>query len=73
MGFKNGEGNMKTSLWMDEPKYLLSETTYDELSRTLTDFENADDDPCSEDYLSDGEWLDIFYRLCCKMQSEMNK
>lgn len=50
----------------------LSETTYDELCKTLTDFENATDDTNDEDYLSDGEWLDIFYDLCVKMQREMN-
>ena len=50
----------------------LSETTYDELCKILTDFENATDDTDDEYYLSDGEWLDVFYGLCVKMQREMN-
>jgi len=50
----------------------LNETTYDELCKTLTDFENATDDTDDEDYLSDGEWLDVFYDLCVKIQREMN-
>ena len=48
----------------------MSETMYDELCRTLADFESATDDPSSEDYLSDGEWLDIFYNLCVRIQRE---
>lgn len=53
-------------------KYI-SEEMYDELSRTLTDFETATDDDTDDEWLSDGEWLDVFYELCCKLQNEMNK
>lgn len=49
----------------------LSEETYDKLCATLTQFENSTDDPDDKEYLSDGEWLDIFYDLCVKMQREM--
>ena len=45
----------------------MSEELYDELCRTLTDFETATDD------MSDGEWLDVFYDLCVKIQNELNK
>lgn len=44
---------------------------YDELCKTLTDFENATDDSNDEGYLSDGEWLDVLYDLCVKLQREM--
>ena len=56
-------------------EYMLKEidlNLYDELCRTLTDFENASDDEEDDDYLSDGEWLDIFYELCCSIQRELN-
>lgn len=39
----------------------------------LTDFENATDDAGSEDYLSDGEWLDVFYDLCVKISRERSE
>ena len=55
-------------------KYI-SEELYDELCATLTDFENSN--PGREDYssgyISDGEWLDVFYDLCVKMQNELGK
>ncbi len=56
-----------------EREYKISENTYDELSKMLTDFENSTDDPSDEEYLSDGEWLDVFYDFCCKLQNEINK
>lgn len=55
-------------------RYALGETkaipdeTYDELCRTLTDFENATDDETDEEWMSDGEWLDVFYELCVEIQ-----
>lgn len=45
---------------------------YDELCSTLTDFENCEDNDTEDGYLSDGEWLDIFYNLCVKLQRAMN-
>ena len=54
-------------------EYSLSEELYDKLSRTLTEFENATDDERDEEYMSDGEWLDVFYDLCVKIQREVNK
>lgn len=53
-------------------KYI-SEEMYDELCRTLTDFENSTDDVLDEEWLSDGEWLDVFYDLCRKIQNDLNK
>ena len=50
----------------------LPEELYDELCRVLTDFENATDDDRDDDYLSDGEWLDVFYDLCVKLQRGMD-
>ena len=44
---------------------------YDELCRTLKDFENATDNECDEEWLSDGEWLDVFYELCVKIQNSI--
>ena len=51
----------------------MSEEMYDELCRTLTDFENATDDYTDPDYLSDGEWLDVFYALCVQIQNSVCK
>ena len=45
---------------------VLKEDVYDELCKTLTDFESA-----TNDYLSDSEWVKIFYDLCVKMQREI--
>ena len=52
----------------NERTKLLPESMYDELCKTLTDFENATDDDTDDDWLSDGEWLDVFYDLCVKLQ-----
>ena len=51
----------------------VSEELYDELCRTLMDFENSTDDETDDEWMSDGEWLDVFYDLCVKMQNELNK
>ena len=67
--------NVDTILKMEREANMekrLSEETYDKLCATLTQFENSTDDPDDKEYLSDGEWLDIFYDLCVKMQREMN-
>ena len=56
---RKGDNKMKT----------MSEELYDELCKTLTDWENRKDD----DYLSDTEWLDVFYDLCVRMQRELGK
>ena len=49
----------------------FSEGLYDELCKTLTDFENATTDDTDPEWLSDGEWLDVFYALCVKIQREL--
>ena len=49
----------------------ILEEMYDELCAVLTDFENATDDDTDENWLSDGEWLDVFYELCCKIQNSI--
>lgn len=46
----------------------ISNETYDDFCKTLTDFENS-----SDDNMSDGEWLDVLYEMCVKLQNEMNK
>lgn len=51
---------------------VLSLATYEELCATLTQFENSTDDPDDKEYLSDGEWLDIFYDLCVKIRNGTN-
>lgn len=61
---------MSRGLGLGEPK-VLPEKLYDELCRTLTDFENATDDYTDKDYLSDGEWLDVFYYLCVEIQKSV--
>lgn len=57
---------------LDGSMRQLSEEMYNELCRVLTDFENATDNTDEEGYLSDGEWLDVFYELCVKLQREMD-
>lgn len=52
----------------NERTKLFPESMYDELCKTLTDFENATDDDTDDDWMSDGEWLDVFYDLCVKLQ-----
>ena len=58
---------------MEEKMMQLPESIYDELCRTLTDFErDANDDTPIEQreyFLSDGEWLDVFYDLAVKIQN----
>ena len=54
-------------------EYTVSEETYDDLCRRLTEFENSTDDPSDDGYLSDGEWLDYFYDMLVKLQKEMAK
>lgn len=54
-------------------EYTVSEETYDDLCRRLTEFENSTDDPRDDDYLSDGEWMDYFYDMLVKLQKEMDK
>lgn len=51
----------------------MSEEMYDKLCRTLTDFENATDDDSDPEWMSDGEWLDVFYDLCVDIQNNVCK
>jgi len=51
----------------------MSEEMYDKLCRTLTDFENATDDDSDPEWMSDGEWLDVFYGLCVDIQNNVCK
>ena len=50
----------------------ISEDFYDELCELLTDFKNASDDYNDDDYLSDGEWLDVFYDFCVRLKNRLN-
>ena len=52
-------------------RYILSEAIYDEMCGLLTQFENATDDYTEEGYLSDGEWLDLFYEMCVRIQKDV--
>ena len=52
---------------MNERTKLFPESMYDELCKTLTDFENATDDDTDDNWLSDGEWLDVFLWVMCKV------
>ena len=56
---------------MEDRMMAFPETMYDELCKTLTDFENATDDDTNPEWLSDGEWLDVFYNLCVKLQNSV--
>ena len=50
---------------------MLPETMYDKLCVTLADFENATDDDTDSEWMSDGEWLDVFYELCVELQNSV--
>lgn len=54
-------------------KFIITEKLYGELCNTLNDFEHSTDEPTDEDYLSDGEWLDVFVNLCRAIEQEMRK
>lgn len=56
---------------MEDRTMTLPKTMYDELCKTLTDFENATDDDANPEWLSDGEWLDVFYDLCVKLRNSV--
>ena len=49
----------------------LPDSMYDQLCMTLTEFENATDDDSDDEWLSDGEWLDVFYQLCVEIQNQV--
>ena len=48
---------------MGERMMQLPECVYDEICKTLTDFENALTDDNEDGWMSDGDWLDVFYAL----------
>jgi len=54
-------------------KKIMTEDMYNRLCETLTDFENSTDNDTDPDWLSDGEWLDVFYQLCCDIQNNVDK
>lgn len=56
---------------MEDRLMTFPETMYDELCKTLTDFENATNDETNPEWLSDGKWLDVFYNLCVKLQNSV--
>lgn len=49
---------------------VMSDELYDEIVETLMNFENATDDDTDPEWLSDGEWLDVFYNLLIKIEEE---
>ena len=55
----------------EERMMMLPESMYDELCKTLTDMENATTDDTDPEWLSDGQWLDVFYNLCVKIQNSI--
>ena len=54
---------------MEERMMKLPQNLYDELCQTLTDFENSTVDENDPGWMSDGEWLDVFYDLVVKIQN----
>lgn len=56
---------------MGERMMQLPESMYDEMCKTLTDFENAPNYNNEDGYMSDGEWLDVFYALVVKIQNSI--
>lgn len=49
----------------------LPDSMYDQLCMTLTEFENAPENDSDDEWLSDGEWLDVFYQLCVEIQNQV--
>lgn len=56
---------------MGERMMQLPGSMYDEVCATLTDFENAPTDDNEDGWMSDGEWLDVFYALVVKIQNSI--
>lgn len=54
-----------------EHKYEISEDLFLSIIHSLQDFKNNTDDSESPDYMSDGEWLDVFHDLCKKIVMEV--
>ena len=51
----------------------MSEELYNELCQLITDFETSPTDDMEEDYLCDGEWLDVFYEFCVYMRDKLKR
>jgi hypothetical protein len=58
---------------MEERMMQLPESMYDKMCKTLTDFENAPHNVYEDGWLSDGEWLDVFYDLVVKIQNSIQQ
>lgn len=57
---------------MVSPSYKrIPESKYYELCQTIAEFHEAPNNDTDPDYLSDGEWLDVFYELCVKLKKAM--
>lgn len=52
---------------------LIPESMYYELCKTIAEFKEAPNNDWEEGYMSDGEWLDVFYDLCVKLKTELDK
>lgn len=48
----------------------IYEDLYNDIVKTLMDFEGATDDDTDPEWLSDGEWLDVFYKLLIRVEEE---
>lgn len=49
----------------------LPESMYDEMCGMLTDFETSPINENEDGWMSDGEWLDVFYALVVKIQNSI--
>jgi len=57
--------------WSCEDRYADRTRLYDEICRTLTDFEQKETTESKK--ASRAEWNNVFYRLLCKVQIECNQ
>lgn len=58
---------------METTKRSVPESMYYELCKTIAEFKEAPANDWEEGWASDGEWLDVFYELCVKLKTEMDK
>lgn len=48
-------------------KVEIPKEMYDRIYKLVREFDSSTDDPGDEDYLSDGEWLDLFFNMCLEI------
>ena len=56
---------------MEEKKMvMIPKELFDRLCSVLYDFRTSTDVEGEDGYMTDGEWLDVLYDLCCELEKE---